>query len=224
MNNFPIPLPIIVVAAVVVLVAAVLIISWYMEKKRTEAFARLADSLNFEFLPKGDVALLNDLRTFHLFGLGHSRLMKNLLRGSAQGLEIGIFDYRYIVGYGKHQQTFQQSVFVASARDMNLAKFSMRPESFWHKVSSLLGFKDIVFDSHPGFSKKYLLKGPDETATRELFTPEVLDYFEETRGRNVEGEGDLLIYYRYSRLKPEQIRDFMGEGFEVLNIFRTPAE
>jgi hypothetical protein len=222
-NDIPY-LPFLIIGGVVALIATILVVSWYMEKKRTEAFAKLAESLNFEFLPKGDAALQRELAAFHLFTLGHSKKMKNLLRGEAQGLEISIFDYCYVVGHGKHQQTYQQSVFVAAVNDLDLPKFTMRPESFWHKIGSFLGFKDIGFDTHPVFSKKYLLKGPDEEEIRKLFVPEVLDYFEGTKGLNVEADGDLLLYYRYTRLKPEQIHDFMAEGFEVLKLFRTAPE
>src|SRR5438105_4494701 len=99
-----------------------------MEKKRTEAFAALAQELNFEFSPKGNAKLLSDLGSCHLGSLGHSKQIKNLLKGRAQGLEICIFDYKYVVGSGKSQQTYQQSVFVARAGDMDLPKFTMRPE------------------------------------------------------------------------------------------------
>ena len=59
MNDIPY-LPFLIISGVVALIATILIVSWYMEKKRTEAFAKLAESLNFEFLPKGDAALQRD--------------------------------------------------------------------------------------------------------------------------------------------------------------------
>ncbi|MFL5340445.1 MAG: hypothetical protein ACJ8F7_09860 [Gemmataceae bacterium] len=217
------PLPYII-GGVVALVAVILILSWYMEKKRTEAFAKLAESLNFEFQPLGSAELMRELASFHLFSLGHSKKIKNLLRGEANGLEVCIFDYRYVVGHGKHQQTHQQSVFLGRADDMDLPRFSMRPESIWHKIGGLLGYKDIEIDTHPKFSKMYLLKGPDADEIREAFGPEVLEYFEDRPKLNVEGDGGLLLFYRYTRLKPEQIRDFLAEGFEVLSLFRAPKE
>jgi hypothetical protein len=214
----------VVLGGIIAVIILVIAVNWYLEKKRTEAFAKLAEGLNFEFLPNGSVELQSELRSFHLFGLGHSKKMKNLLRGVANGLEICIFDYRYIVGSGKHQQTYQQSVFVARAEDIDLPSFTMRPESFWHKIGSLLGYKGIDFDTHPKFSKHYQLKGPDEVGVRAVFATEVLDYFEVRPKLNVEAEGPLLIYYRYTRLKPAQFRDFMAEGFEVLALFREPPE
>jgi len=37
----------------------------------------------------------------------------------------------------------------------------MGPESFFHRIGDVFGFKDIDFDEEPGFSGCYLLKGND---------------------------------------------------------------
>src|SRR5438270_1721626 len=117
------PVPFLIFGGIIALVVVVFVVNWYVEKKRTEAFAKLAESLNFEFQPKGSAELMRELASFPLFGQGHSKKMKNLLRGEANGLEVCLFDYRYVVGYGKHQQTHQQSVFLARADDMGLTRF-----------------------------------------------------------------------------------------------------
>lgn len=217
-------LPLLFFAGVFTLVIVGIVVNYHLEKKRTEAFQKLAGELSFRFLPAGSGELLRELGHFHLFTPGHSKQMKNLMRGEAQGLEISIFDYRYVVGSGKHRQTWNQSVFLARSSGMNLPHFSMRPESIWHKIGSWFGYEDIDFESHPKFSKAYLLKGPDESAIRNLFTAETLDHFEATHGLNVEGHGDLLIFYRYARLQPDKIRDFMTEGFGVLKLFQPASE
>ena len=46
---------------------------------------------------------------------------------------------------------------------------------------------DINFSSHLEFSRKYQLGGEDETAVRQLFHPEVLEFFE-SQGRGVSVE------------------------------------
>ncbi|HEV3144244.1 MAG TPA: hypothetical protein VGZ47_10195 [Gemmataceae bacterium] len=214
-----------ILGGVIVLVAAILIVNYIVEKKRTEAFQKVAEEFGFEFRPKGDASLLGSLSPFHLFSQGHSKKLFNLMRGTTRDLQVSIFDYRYTVGYGKHQQIHQQTVICFEAEDMDLPSFTLRPESFWHKIGSIFGYKDISFDSHPTFSKRYLLRGPDEDAIREVFTPEVLDFLEETNGICVEAEGPQLLYYRHrKRLKPAESKNLMTEGFDVLALFRTPAE
>jgi hypothetical protein len=212
------------ILAVIITVAIIAaVVNHQLEKKRTEAFQKLAEEMSFEFFPAGAAGMQEELGEFHLFNIGRGKVIKNHLQGKAGGTELNIFDYRYIVGHGKHQQTVSQSVFVARSEGMNLPLFSMRPESIWHKLGNLFGLHDIDFESHPIFSRRYLLKGPDETAIREVFQPPILEYFEAHQGLNVEGIGDLLIYSTYKRLKPEKIRDFMAEGFAILKLFQ-PAE
>ncbi|HLW64092.1 MAG TPA: hypothetical protein VKS79_02155 [Gemmataceae bacterium] len=214
-----------ILAGVIIVVVAIVIINYFVEKKRTEAFQKVAEEFGFKFLPKGDAGLLGSLSSFYLFSQGHSKKLFNLMRGTTRDLQVCIFDYRYTVGYGKHQKIYQQSVICFEAEDMDLPSFNLRPESFWHKIGAVFGYKDINFDTHPEFSKRYLLRGPDEEEIREVFTPEVLDQLEETNGICIEAEGPQLIYYRSSkRLKPDETKKLMGEGFDILAVFRTPAE
>jgi hypothetical protein len=213
----------IVIGFIVFIIAMVIIaaiVNYYQEKKRTEAIRDLARQLSFDFSPMGNPELMAHLGGFHLMGIGHSREIHNLLQGSAGELQISIFDYRYVTGSGKQRRTWQQSVFVAQRLGMDLPTFSMRPESIWHKIGHLFGMNDINFETHPRFSGRYLLKGPDEGSIRELFRPEVLEYFEERTGLNIEGAGSLLLYATYKRLDPAKIRDFMAEGFDILKLLQ----
>jgi len=55
---------------------------------------------------------------------------------------------------------------------------------------------------------------------RELFTPEVLDFFAGQDGVSTEGRRSRLIFYRDGeRLKPEDTPAFLEEGLEVFRLF-----
>lgn len=218
--------PAITIGVVVVFVIGIVLAIQYQRKKereRTEAFAAVANELSFEFLPTDQPTLTASLGHFHLFSQGHSKYLWNLLRGSAFGLELSIFDYRYITGSGKHQSTWVQSVFCARKPGMNLPVFCLRPESIWHKIGAWLGASDINFDSHPEFSRKYLLKGPDEAAIRKSFTTSVLNALDPTAGLSIEANGDTMVFYKYVRLEPAHVSAFMGEGLEMLKLFAPDA-
>jgi hypothetical protein len=89
----------------------------------------------------------------------------------------------------------------------------------------LFGFQDIDFDEHPVFSKKYLLRGRNVPAIRELFTEEVLTFYEGVDGVSTEANGNRLLYYRHGkRIKPLEIRDFLEEGFKALAVLRPSNE
>lgn len=216
--------PFLIFGLFLAIVAVAAYFGWRAEQKRTEALRAAADELGFDFLPAGDPELLEDLAARHLFSQGRSRKAANLLRGKTGDLEVSVFDYQYTVGSGKSSQTHFTTVFCARAADLSLPDFTLRPQGFWHKIGALFGSWDIDFDSHPGFSKAYLLRGPDEDAVRDLFTEPVLDYFEDRPGQHVEGTANAVIVYRFgARLAPDAVRDFLRDGFEVLAQFRPGA-
>jgi hypothetical protein len=219
--------PVVILAIVggIAFVALIIFFIWWMEKKRTEALRQIATDLEFDFFPRGDAGLLRELSPFHLFAQGHSRRLYNLMRGQANKLEVDIFDFNYTIGAGQHQHTHSQTVVCFHLPDNSLPQFSMRPESIWHKIGTWFGYQDINFETHPTFSRKYLLRGREEDAIRDLFGPEVLDYFEGTNGVSLEGGGDLLVYYRTGkRTDPRQVRSLLEDGFAVLGLFLPPVE
>jgi hypothetical protein len=56
---------------------------------------------------------------------------------------------------------------------LSLPEFELRSENMFHKIGKAFGCQDINFESHPEFSKRYLLRGADEEAVRTFFTPEM---------------------------------------------------
>ena len=103
---------------------------------------------------------------------------------------------------------------------LNLPDFSLRPENVFHKIGSAFGDKDIDFETHPIFSKSYLLRGDNEAAIRGLFNNELLNFIQSQQKISIEGSGNQIIFYRHrNRIKPEEVESFMEEGFQVLDQF-----
>ena len=222
MNNFPI----FIILGVLVLIVVGIFYNRYATKKRREALQSLADELGFTFHPTGDEVLQGWFEGFHLFSQGRTRKINNIIRGKTAALDMAIFDYRYTTGSGKNKKTHSQTVLCFNSDSLSVTSFVLRPESFWHRVGmSLMGGQDIDFDLYPVFSKMFLLRGKDEIAIRETFTPEILEHFEQRPGVSVEADGNLLIYYRNGTIvKPDKVRPFMEEGFETLSLFQKQAD
>lgn len=192
------------------------------EKARTEQFQSVAADLGLDFHPTGDSGVMDAIGHLRLFNQGHGRKMKDMISGKTEDIEIAIFGYRYVTGGGNNQQTHQQTVISFQSPNLSLPDFDLRPEHFFHKIGQALGYSDIDFDTHPEFSARYLLRGPDEAAIRQFFQPELLRFFESNQGVSLEASGDRLIYYRArKRIKPEQVRSFMEEGFRVYGVMKT---
>ena len=216
--------------AVIVIVVIVLLIGgaigWglYADKKRKEALEVIATEMGLDFLPDGSTELHNQLSGFKLLNSGRAKKLTKLIRGQSDEVMISIFDYQYTTGSGKHSKTHYQTVAALQSPRLGIPDFTMRPENMFDKLGGMIGLQDIDFDTHPMYSKMFVLKGSNETAIRQTFKPPILEFFQNKKGISVEGDRGTIIIYRPGRfVKPDQIKDFLGEAYEVFGVFADNA-
>jgi hypothetical protein len=101
----------------------------------------------------------------------------NVLTGSAGGFQVSLLDYTYHLGKATVAQTV--AAFSPGAR---LPDFELRPENIIDKMKVALAHQHADFDSHPEFSKRYVLQSPDKKPV-ESFGPEFPDFFRTTPSR-----------------------------------------
>ena len=93
----------------------------------------------------------------------------------------------------------------------------------FHKILRVLGIVQQVIDlgTRPQFAEQYGLTGDDEAAVRDLFCDELLEFFEGQKTQiNVQGHDPQLLLYRHGqRIAPDQVEQFMVEGFEIFKRF-----
>ncbi|MFC1619848.1 hypothetical protein ACFL45_07875 [Candidatus Neomarinimicrobiota bacterium] len=189
------------------------------EKKRTAALEAVASDIGLEFSAiKGD-QLLERMQVFSLFNKGHGRKIKNVMKAEDENANLSIFDYQYTTGGGKHQHTHHHSVIAMESDALKLPEFSLRPENLFHKIGAAVGFQDIDFDDHPEFSEWFVLKGEDEEAIRNFFDAELRDFFALRKGTYIESAPGVFIYLHGGRKKPEQMREFITEGYMIYSTF-----
>lgn len=220
-------LPILLVVFVVALViAAIIFLVVYTNKKaaeRTSAMQQAAATLGWAFTAESSFEMIPGLERHHLFSQGHSKKIYNMMYGMVDGARAAIFDYRYTVGHGKHQQTYNQSVIYFQSERLSLPFFSLRPEGFGHKLISALGYQDIDFGNRPHFSSKYLLRGEDEQAIRRTFHDAVLAYYENNLKLCTDGGGNEVFFYQqHVRMEPLNARAFLDWGQTMLSLFQRP--
>jgi hypothetical protein len=214
---------IMLVAWVVLICVAVFLIIYNKkkERERTAALQQTAASLGWSFAPGAPLNHIPGLDQFPLFTAGHSKQIKNFMYGQAQGVKAAAFDYVYVTGSGKSQQTHNQTVIYLEPADLNLTAFSLRPETFMDKMLSAFGFQDIDFGQRPEFSRHYRLRGQDELAIRQAFNDRVLAFFETYPNTCVDAGGNQLILFRGDyRCPGEEIQGHVGLGLQVVNLLR----
>jgi len=184
--------------------------------RRKTAFQEHADQLGLKFVgdPGGDA--YHQFDSFRLFSRGRSRKIRNLIEGDSDDVKISIFDYRYTTGSAKNSKTHGQTVAALRSPSLNCPEFMMRPEGFLDKIGNAIGLQDIDFDTHPEFSKLFVLKGADEASIRSYFSPPVLAFFEQQGGKSLEGRNDTVFFYRPGRLcKPDELKDLLSQACEA---------
>ena len=188
-------------------------------KRRTEAFKEQADQMGLRFVDNPDSQAYQQFDSFKLFNRGRSRRMTNLVEGDSGDVKISIFDYRYTTGSGKNSTTHNQTIIALQSQQLHCPEFTMRPEGFFDKIGSAMGFQDLNFDTHPEFSKLFVLKGPDEEAIRNYFKPTVLEFFERNPNNSLEASNDTMFFYRNrKRREPEELKDMLSQAYEAFGV------
>jgi len=192
------------------------------EKERTQALQQLAATLGWSFAADAPLTQIAWLDRFTLFSQGRSRQIRNFMYGQAQGVKAAVFDYIYVTGSGKSQQTHYQTVVYLEPVNLALPMFSLRPETLFHRMLSAFGYQDIDFGQRPEFSKQYILRGQNELAIRQAFNDRVLSFFEGYDGTCVDAGGNQLFIYRAGqRFQPPEIEGYVGLGLQAMNLLKS---
>jgi hypothetical protein len=215
-----------IIGGVIAAIVVVWLVARYYERRRTQELARLALARGFLYQAQGQPFSPEEgERIFSISRLGGARV-RNILRGTAGGLECVVFDSFRRSGRGGHSETV--AAFHLSLPDFELT--AMRHglnTALMSQVFSRLGFSVLTFDSHPEFSHSYLLLGRDEAALRRLFTPGLLSYFEgldrSQRWAVESGGGWLLVHRGWQRIRPQQLPFFLDEAATVAAAIQREA-
>ncbi|MHB8971977.1 MAG: hypothetical protein ACYC3X_19340 [Pirellulaceae bacterium] len=225
MFGIDIPIPFLIFGAILTLLAMGGAMSLLGEKRRRDAVASIAEQLGLSFVEDGGAGLLSELSDLPLFSRGRSKRITNLIQGETDEVLMAVFDYQYTTGSGKNAHTSRQTVAFFRSPGMNLPRFELKPQNFLHGIGKLFGYQDFDFPSHRKFSRMFVLRGTHEAQLRRVFTADVLSFFETKPQVSVEAQGHDLVFYRQSqRVKPDQLRERMGEGFEVWKRFALGEE
>ena len=167
-----------------------------------------ADDANFELrwyelLRRADVT----------YGFG----FRNLMRGTSSPGETVLFDFQYGSVEGDR---FEQTVAAFSSSGARWPQFSIGPKGILDRAviaaTGAVGVKrDLEFASHPAFTRRYLVRGRDETAVRTLFNPRALEVWTslQQRGWSACGADRWLLVYRDHRLiPPRRLGDFLDQA------------
>lgn len=186
----------------IAIVAAIVYGFMQIVKKRREDLQLVARQLKLDFFPTGDESIGPMVSNLEFFRYGERCKVSNLIRGqvtrNGKPVSVAIFDYDYTIYTNRRVEfsfndegaaidssedsdTFCQTVLVFYDESLDLPGFSLRAELIWDKLANFVGFEDINFDRFPAFSKGYRLLSNRVDATRELFQPNLIKFYESNK-------------------------------------------
>ena len=198
-------------------------------RRRAVGLRRAAERLGLTYEGKGNPFAGDpdfDRRHFELLwrpDTTYGFAVRHLVRGHSSVGEVCLFDFRY---NSVDANSFDQTVAVFCLAG-SLPQFSIVPkgvlERAFFAAASAVGLKrDIDFPSQPGFTRRQLVRGPDESAVRTLFSAPVLELWGslEPREWSACGAGRWLLVYRDHHLvPPRQLSGFLRQAEIIARAF-----
>jgi hypothetical protein len=203
--------------------------TFYLFKRRIANLERKAQALDFSFDATGfkfdstdDPTFREHLPAFDLFSQGSSRKVRNLMRGTREGVAVSVFDYRYKPPLGgSSRRVWAQTVVALEDPTLDLPAFSLRPRNFLDRLD-VGTLEEVEPAGAPDFNRRYVLEGEAPDRLRALFDPAVRGHLETHTGMSVEGAGGWLIYYKLVNSKSApQIEPFMEEALALMRLLRA---
>jgi carbonic anhydrase len=191
------------------------------ERKRQKQLEELSRQTGFMYIPEATIEF-PDLKFFTLGRRSNwgNLLMKksrsNLLTATRNFIKWSIFDYVVPV------DDWPKQTIVMAQLHRELPEFYLLTEHFHDRVREYRRFEDIDIEGYPEFSLRYHLKGKDENAIRQLFTPHViLTILNESLKSNIEAKGNFIIIYTpKKRYELADMYEFFQKAETIVDLFK----
>jgi len=184
--------------------------------KRQLSIEALSKKLKFEFIPFPALGLLKFTFVDHELTLA-TKNGYNLLLGKKHFYQLMIADITYERYDGLAKETEKMTVaLVSGINNKHLPDFLLEKHNIFSFLEVAKGFKDINFSEDPVFSKKYFLRGKDETNIRKMFNnPNLLSFLDKNDHYSIQSINGSILFHRYGKLlssnEIEEMIDFVEE-------------
>jgi len=152
---------------------------------------------------------------------------ENVMTKYSEYGKIDISDITLTEGARQAQEDTHITIFQMSELDATIPDFALEPEGLFTKLSEISFGKDINFEAHPVFSKKYYLRSNDERATRYFFNESIITFLEAHEEMHIEShKNKLLVYKKKSLLETSEITEvlvFINALAEQISLRETEA-
>ena len=208
-----------VIALVVVGAIAVGVGSWYVAKKRREAFAAFAGAHGLTYSHRDLEGLVD--HPFRLFSKGDGRRVENVLAGGWRGNPMKAFDYWYYEestdSDGNRTKTTYRYTCCLLEIEAAFPPLALTRENVFTRMADGLGFRDIELES-PDFNKRFQVKAKDRKFAFSFVDARMMKWLLALGGKEeFEVAGGWLLVFHRGRRKPVEFAPLI----ETALAFRT---
>lgn len=218
---FGIPIPVFFIAGVFLLIVAAGIWSWLRERKRREAFGKLAAELGLQYCAK-DSSFADRFCFLDKLNQGSKRYAFNIIEGVYQEHPVYCFDYHYETystdSKGRRQTHHHYFSFFVLMHAHQFPELKIYKEGFFSKIGQAMGFDDIDFESHE-FSSAFVVKSKDKKFAYDICHTRMMAYLLKNRDLSIEIEGPCLAIGFDRRLSPAEVPARLRQLVEIRNLF-----
>jgi MFS superfamily sulfate permease-like transporter len=191
---------------------------------RQVSLRKFANANEYDFNPQ-HVRVASKYKDFPIQRGNKIRFEENLLSKYADIGKVEVADMTLVQGAGQVGSETRVTVVHISETDLPIPDFALEPESFGTKFTELTGGKDIDFAEFPEFSRKYYLRGENETAIRSFFSEPVMRFLENREEIHIEcHKHRLLIYKKLDLLDPHEIEFLEKYAEDFVNLLAQRLE
>ena len=162
--------------------------------KRQKSLQKIGSELNWNYLPNQKSEIV-ELPTFGYFKTRQINKASNIISNG----KCSFFDVEFSEGEMIAKQVIRASIFLIKL-DNKIPEFTLDKEGVFEYIYHFAGFKDIEIENHPDFSKRFYLSGKNQAKIKELFTDELILFFESNPYYHIESSEHGLIILGKERL------------------------
>ena len=162
--------------------------------KRQKSLQNIGTELGWDYLPLQADEII-ELPTFGYFKTRQINKVSNIISNK----KCSLFDIEFSEGEMIAKQVIRASMFYIKL-DKKIPEFTLDKEGVFEYIYHFTGFKDIEIDNHPDFSKRFYLSGKNQEEIKELFTDELILFFESNPYYHIESSEHGLIILGKERL------------------------
>ena len=181
--------------------------------KRQKSLQKIGTELDWNYLPS-QKEKITELPTFGYFKTRQINKVSNIISNG----KCSLFDIEFSEGEMIAKQVIRASMFFIKL-DKKVPEFTLDKEGVFEYIYHFTGFKDIEIDNHPDFSKRFYLSGKNQRKIKELFTDELVLFFECNPYYHIESsEHGLLILDKERLAGVKEIKALADFGIRLQKI------